>query len=189
MVDPATRADPEVSCRAARPDETRAVADLLAEVYAVFEPQFPPEAWPRYIGEIVDVTGRLADSELIVAERDGRLVGTIGFYREASRSPLERWPHGWASIRCLAVRPHARGLGVGAALARECVRRARAQGASAIGLHTASFMTAATRLYQRIGFRRAPGYDLEIGEMFTGRPLPAEYSWQAQAFRLDLEKE
>ena len=60
--------------------------------------------------------------------------------------------------------------------------------AKAIGLHTASHMTAATRLYERLGFRRAPGFDVEIGEMFTGRSLPAGETWQARAYRLDLGK-
>lgn len=68
-----------------------------------------PRAWERYIGEIVDVRSRLGESELIVAERAGRLVGTIGFY------------------------------------------------------------------------------PIEIGEMFTGRPLPPGQSWQTQAYRLDVE--
>jgi len=142
--------------------------------------------WERYLGEIVDVRSRLADSVLIVAESEGGLVGTVGFYADASVSALERWPPGWASIRTLAVLGDVRRRGVGEALGLECIRRARAQRAHAIGLHTASFMTAATRLYERLGFRRAPEFDIEIGEMFTGRSLPPEASWQAQAFRLNL---
>jgi ribosomal protein S18 acetylase RimI-like enzyme len=185
-MEPSTRI---AALRDAEPADLDAVADLLADVYGTFRPHFPAEAWQSYLGEIVDVRGRLTDSELIVAEQDGRLVGTVGFYPDAARSSLERWPAGWASIRALGVRPDARGSGVGLALGAECVRRARARGLSAIGLHTASFMTAATRLYERLGFRRAPAYDIEIGEMFTGRPLPAHASWQAQAFRLVLREE
>ncbi|GLZ28430.1 hypothetical protein Lesp02_06200 [Lentzea sp. NBRC 105346] len=175
--------------RDARPDESAAVAALLASVYGAFRARFPADAWERYLGEIVDVESRLADSELIVADHDGELVGTVGFYPEATRSALEHWPENWASIRALAVRADARGLGIGTALGAECVRRAKECGARAIGLHTASFMTAATRLYEGLGFRRRPGDDIEIGEMFTGRPLPAEFSWQAQAYWLDLAKE
>lgn len=148
----------------------------------------PGRAWEHYIGEIVNVRNRLGESELIVAERAGLLVGTIGLYTDASRSALERWPQGWASIRTLGVRAGARRQGVGTALARECLRRAREREARAIGLHTASHMTAATRLYERVGFRRAPELDIEIGEMFTGRSLPPGESWQAQAYRLDLEE-
>jgi hypothetical protein len=50
-------------------------------------------------------------------------------------------------------------------------------------------MAAANRLYERLGFRRAPEFDVEIGEVFTGRRLPPGASWQAQAFRLDLKED
>jgi ribosomal protein S18 acetylase RimI-like enzyme len=179
---------PDLRLDDARVSDLGEVARLLDEVYAAFRGHLPPEAWESYIGEIVDVRSRLGESELIVAERAGRLVGTIGFYPDASRSALERWPERWTSIRALAVRADARRQGVGEALARECVRRARSARAKAIGLHTASHMAAATRLYERLGFRRAPGFDIEIGEMFTGRSLPPGESWQAQAYRLDLEE-
>jgi ribosomal protein S18 acetylase RimI-like enzyme len=172
----------------ARTGELDELARLLAEVYGAFRAHLPAHAWEQYIGEIVDVRSRLGDSELIVAEHAGRLVGTIGFYPDASRSAIERWPDGWASIRTLGVRAEARRRGVGTALARECVRRAQARRAKAIGLHTAPHMAAATRLYERVGFRRAPELDIEIGEMFTRRSLPPTQSWQAQAYRLDLEE-
>jgi uncharacterized RmlC-like cupin family protein len=63
---------------------------------------------------------------------------------------------GWASIRTLGVRADARRQGVGEALARECLRRAGEGTAKAIGLHTASHMPAATRLYERLGFAARP---------------------------------
>lgn len=172
--------------REGRPHEIDAITSLLADAYSEYRPHFSADTWDRYLGEITDVRSRLTDSVLIVAEREGGLVGTVGFYPEASLSALERWPAGWASIRTLAVLGDARRRGVGEALVHECVRRARAQRAHAIGLHTASFMTGATSLYARLGFRRAPEFDIEIGEMFTGRALPPDASWQAQAFRLDL---
>ena len=100
---------------------------------------------------------------------------------------MEAWPEGWASIRALGVLAGERRRGVGEALTHECVRRARRRGAKAIGLHTGSHMTAATGLYERLGFRRAPELDIEISEMFGGRALPPEQSWRAQAYRLDLE--
>ncbi|MEV6241151.1 GNAT family N-acetyltransferase [Lentzea sp. NPDC051838] len=181
-MDPATRQ----VVRDATPDEPAAVAALLADVYAAFRPRLSDDAWPRYLGEIVDVRSRLVDSQLIVADHDGLLVGTVALYPEATRSSLEHWPEGWASIRALAVRADARGLGVGRSLAVECIRRARLCGAKAIGLHTASFMTSATRLYRSLGFERRPDDDIEVGEMFIGRPLPPEFSWQAQAYWLDL---
>jgi ribosomal protein S18 acetylase RimI-like enzyme len=189
FVDHAESSSPsDVQLRDARPDELDELGRLLAEVYGAFRAHLPAEAWERYIGEIVDVRSRAGESELVVAEDAGRLVGTIGFYPDASRSAIERWPNGWASIRALGVRAEARRRGVGTALARECVRRAQARGSEAIGLHTAAHMPAATRLYERLGFRRAPEFDIEIGDMFTGRSLPPGEGWQAQAYRLDLEE-
>jgi len=172
--------------RVAGSSEVDTISSLLADAYSEFHPHFPEDAWERYLGEIVDVRGRSANSVLIVAESEGALAGTVCFYPDATLSALERWPVGWASIRTVAVVGNMRRKGIGEALGRECVRRARTQGARAVGLHTASFMTAATRLYERLGFRRAPEFDIEIGEMFVGRSLPPEASWQAEAFCLDL---
>ena len=73
----------ELQLRDAESGELDEVAGLLGEIYGVFQEYFPPEAWESYIGEIVDVRSRQDDSELIVAERSGRLVGTIGFYPDA----------------------------------------------------------------------------------------------------------
>lgn len=178
----------EISLRDARPGDLDRLSRLLEEVYGEFQPHFPGRLWRPYLDEIVDVRSRLGGSELIVAELAGRLVGTVGFYPEARRSALERWPVGWASLRTLAVLPEVRERGVGEALTRECLRRARVSAAFAVGLHTNPFMAAANRLYKRLGFRRAPEFDIEIGEMFTGRRLPPGASWQAQAFRLDLKE-
>jgi ribosomal protein S18 acetylase RimI-like enzyme len=181
-------ADSDLELRDARADELAEVAELLREVYGVFWEHFPRTVWKSYITEIVDVRARLDESELIVAECDGHIAGTITFYPQALRSAIERWPQGWASIRTLGVLAPYRRRGIGEALSRECVRRARAYGNEAIGLHTASYLAAATRLYGRLRFRRAPEFDVEIGEMFAGRPLPSGESWQALAYRLDLRE-
>jgi ribosomal protein S18 acetylase RimI-like enzyme len=178
----------ELLVRDALSGELDQIAGLLGEVYGVFRELFPPDAWASYIGEIVDVRSRLGESELIVAELAGRLVGTIGFYPDASRSQLERWPAGWGSIRTLGVLEDVRRRGMGIALASECVRRARARGLGAIGLHTGAHLAAATRLYERLGFRRAAEFDIEIGQMFTGRSLAPGEGWVATAYRLDLRE-
>jgi ribosomal protein S18 acetylase RimI-like enzyme len=64
-------------------------------------------------------------------------------------------------VRLLAVAPEARGTGVGRALMGECVRRARAMGATELGLHTSVSMRAAMQLYERMGFVRAPEFDFQ----------------------------
>jgi ribosomal protein S18 acetylase RimI-like enzyme len=66
-----------------------------------------------------------------------------------------------------------RGRGVGRALVAECVRRARAMGAAALGLHTSASMTAAIALYEGLGFVRTPEHDFrpEGAELVTGYRL------------------
>jgi len=64
-----------------------------------------------------------------------------------------------ATIRMLGVAPEARGHGVGEALMRVCIERARASGQRRVRLGTRTSMTAAHRLYARLGFRRDSEHD------------------------------
>jgi GNAT superfamily N-acetyltransferase len=82
----------------------------------------------------------------------------------------------WPEVRLLAVAPAARRQGVAAALMQECVRRARQAGARILGLHTTDFMQAARRMYERMGFVRAPEIDFEPAPGLT-----------IEGYRLDLE--
>ncbi|HLQ61773.1 MAG TPA: hypothetical protein VK131_07925 [Candidatus Acidoferrales bacterium] len=66
--------------RDARPGELAKVSRLLVEAYGEFRPAIEPAEWEAYLGEIADVQRRLPDSQLIVAEASGRLVGTVSFY-------------------------------------------------------------------------------------------------------------
>ncbi len=66
-----------------------------------------------------------------------------------------------AEFRMLAVSPTARRLGVGEALTRLCVERAREQGAGAVVLSSLAEMADAHRLYTRLGFERVPDRDWE----------------------------
>jgi ribosomal protein S18 acetylase RimI-like enzyme len=64
-------------------------------------------------------------------------------------------------VRLVAVDPSARGRGIARALMDECLRRARASGATEIGLHTSRSMQAAIRMYEGMGFERAPENDFQ----------------------------
>src|SRR5258706_16387456 len=59
-------------------------------------------------------------------------------------------------FRMLAVDPPAQGRGVGEALVHECVDEVRRAGRSRLAISSATDMTAAHRLYERLGFARAP---------------------------------
>jgi GNAT superfamily N-acetyltransferase len=112
-----------------------------------------------YAGELRAADQRAAQADLVVAVTPtGDLVGTVTFalpgtpWAEVSRP-------GEAEFRMLAVVPEARGRGVGAALAQWCVDRAREQGCTAVALSSLTGMSTAHRIYERMGFVRAPERD------------------------------
>jgi len=172
----------ELAIRDADTEDLNAVSALLVDAYAQF---LPPSrgltreeraGWDGYRRNIADVWSRAPISSTIVAERDGKLLGSVNYYAPGQAdSPDAAWPDGWASIRLLGVSPQARGLGIGRALVNECLRRARADGATAMGLHTTKLMDVARAMYVRLGFARTPEHDFHPAPDFT-----------VEAYRLDL---
>jgi ribosomal protein S18 acetylase RimI-like enzyme len=71
----------------------------------------------------------------------------------------ERAGPGEAEIRMLVVDPGVRGAGTGEALVRACIARAARDGCTGLRLSTEPTMTTAHRLYERLGFVRAPDHD------------------------------
>jgi ribosomal protein S18 acetylase RimI-like enzyme len=172
--------------RGARPDEAARVAALILQSFAEFENEVPAAVWEVATAEWTDVLGRWQEAELIVAERDGDLLGAVTFYPEGSLSRTEAWPPGWAALRIFCVSPRARRQGVGSALTQECIRRARERGIATIGLKTGLFMVAARAVYEKAGFVRDP----ELDHYWTGNGVVAEADQRttvpALAYRMDL---
>ncbi|MFJ7588979.1 GNAT family N-acetyltransferase [Streptomyces sp. NPDC097617] len=112
-----------------------------------------------YLDVLRDVAGRAARGEVLVAERDGRLLGGVTF--AAPGSPLaDIAAPDEAEFRMLAVAHEARGQGAGDALVRACIERARAiEGVTGLVLSTQRSMAGAHRIYVRLGFVRTPERD------------------------------
>ena len=55
----------------------------------------------------------------------------------------------------LVVDPEFRGKGIGRALSKECIARAKRDGSPIIALHTSPIMTVALPMYLRMGFVKA----------------------------------
>jgi GNAT superfamily N-acetyltransferase len=149
-----------VTVREAAPSEYEAVGRLTVEAYAQYEAVIGPEFWAAYQVDLRDAAGRARDAEILVAETSGTIVGAVALY-PTDAPGYYRWPERWASVRVLAVSPLHRRTGVARALMDECIRRARAWGAVALGLHTVRFMTGAVQLYGGMGLDRLPQHDFQ----------------------------
>ncbi|GAA1855056.1 GNAT family N-acetyltransferase [Myceligenerans crystallogenes] len=144
-----------------------------------------------YLPKLRDVARRAATAEVLVAVGDPlpgdddeagerapgpRLLGGITFV--PGPGPMADMARdGEAEIRTLAVAPEARGRGVGEALTRACLDRARAAGFRNVVLCSQTRMHAAHRLYRRLGFTRVPDRDWSPAEKLDTQLL---------AYTLDL---
>lgn len=100
---------------------------LVAEIAAGFLRKFQPD-WER----------------CWIAELNGERVGAVFVVRKSKTT---------AQLRMLILAPQARGLGLGARLADECIVFARRKGYTKIVLWTNSCLTAARGIYAARGFR------------------------------------
>ncbi len=153
----------EILIREARPVELEAVESLVIGAYREFQPLFPEKVWVAWMANIRQVIRATAGILLVAADKQGTIHGAVKFYPDAGQAALGSWPKGVASMRILAVHPASRGRGLGRLLVQECLRRARDLKVPAIYLYTGVFMDAARRLYESLGFERAPEFDREPG--------------------------
>ena len=140
--------------RLARPEELDAVGEITLAAYEEFV-HGPEEG---YRDQLADATRRFAEAELWVAVDGDALLGTV-----TACPPGSPWrelaTEDEGEFRMLAVHPGARGRGVGHALADLCERRAREQGATRMVLSSLPAMASAHRIYERLGYTRAPERD------------------------------
>ncbi len=115
----------------------------------------PYEEW-----EFLDAAERC---RLFVAERAGEAVGIVGFAPPAASRKLVAG-EGEAELSRLAVSAAARRGGVGRALAELCTAEAGAAEAAALVLWSRPYQVEAHRLYESLGYRRAPQRDSSDAE-------------------------
>ena len=141
--------------RRALPEELEEVGRLTAEIYV--SDGYLAEG-DGYVIELVDTPRRAREAEIWVAVDDGQVLGSVTFapvgsaYREIGRDDE-------GEFRMLAVSPAARGRGIGRALVERCVQRSRELGYAGVRMSSMDVMTGAHRIYERLGFTRAPEDD------------------------------
>ena len=171
--------------RPLRPEDHTVVGELTVAAYAGVE---PATVGTSYHDELRDVGARSAGVDILVAVDDGaeaggdphggRVLGAVTYVPGPDSPAAEFTEPDAAGIRMLAVAVDAQRRGVGEALTRACVERARAHGRRQVVLHSTDNMTAAHRLYLRLGFARDPSLDWE----------PEPGLW-LRGFRLRLDAE
>jgi ribosomal protein S18 acetylase RimI-like enzyme len=125
-----------------------------------------PRDFGPYLGELRDVSSRAREARVLVALREGALLGCVTYVPAAGGRYAEFHDPSAAGIRMLAVAPGARERGVGAALVHECLAQARADGRQRVILHTTHWMHAAHRLYEGLGFARRRQLDMDLPQVY-----------------------
>jgi GNAT superfamily N-acetyltransferase len=148
-----------LTIRPATAADADAVASVLAEAFAEFQPLYTPAGYHATTPARHEIEQRFADGPIWVVEHDGRIAGTV--------SALLR--DDGVYLRSMAVAPAARGCGVGRALLRQAEEFAAANDRQHLYLSTTPFLSSAIRLYERAGFipTSAPPYELFGTPLFT----------------------
>ncbi len=155
--------------RQALPEEYDAVGELTVAAYS--QDGFVRGEYAMTLRAAAD---RAAKAELWVAADESGLLGTVTYCPPGSVYREIGLDHE-GEFRMLGVAGRARGLGIGTALTSHCIERTRELGLPRIVLSSAVAMTAAHRIYERLGFTRLPERDWA--------PIPG---LDLYAFSLDL---
>ena len=127
------------------------VDDARVSVLARLVPQRSRSNPPPDAATLEAIVGAEASVLLLALDEEEAVVGCLTLALFRIPTGLRAW------IEDVVVDEAARGRGVGEALNREAIGRARAEGATTVDLTSRPSREAATRLYRRLGFEaRAP---------------------------------
>ena len=160
--------------RTAQPEDFAALGEITVQAYKDLLP--PVNEARAYLEQMRDVRRRAENTELLVAVdiAGGDVLGGVSFVQPDSPfAQVARSDEG--EFRLLAVASAAQRHGVGEGLVRACLARALECGLLRVAIPTQPNMLAAHRIYQRLGFVRAPERDLA--------PFPGLVLW---VFTVDL---
>lgn len=156
--------------RPARHDELASVGALTVAAYADL---LGEENLGGYERELADAARRAREADVLVAlDDDGAILGTVTYVASVDSALAEFEDPEAAGIRMLAVDPRRQGEGIGRALVRACVDRARASGRARVVLHSTEPMTTAQSLYRSMGFVATPEHDEYVETERSGTDVP-----------------
>lgn len=146
--------DRVIAIRRAGPADLATVRDLFLEYARSLSFDL---CFQNFDQELSELPGKYAPPGgcILLAEGEGRVLGVVAL------RPLDAPA---CEMKRLYVRPEARGLGLGARLARAVIDEARRIGYAVLRLDTHESMREAIGLYRTLGFRDIPSY--------AGNPAP-----------------
>ncbi len=126
--------------------EAKEVTDELMAAFQRLVPQLSSSNPPPTRAELQDIVESQA-TILFVARADGELVGSLSLAVFRIPTGARAW------IEDVVVDQSARGKGIGEALTRAALDRAKELGVKTVDLTSRPSREAANRLYQRVGFQ------------------------------------
>jgi GNAT superfamily N-acetyltransferase len=114
-----------------------------------------------YAAELRDGESRVRDATVVVAQLDGRLVGSVTAALPGTPYSEIALPQD-LEVRMLAVADDVRRRGIADALMEAVEAMARQRGLAGVILSTAPAMHGAHRLYERRGYVRRPERDWDV---------------------------
>lgn len=128
--------------------EATEVTPALVEAMARLVPQLSRSNPPPTEAELAEIVASPATVLLVAEDDDGTILGSLTLALFRIPTALRAW------IEDVVVDEAARGRGVGEALNRFAIDRAREAGARTVDLTSRPSREAANRLYRRIGFEQ-----------------------------------
>lgn len=142
-------ATPDLSFRTATRGDLPAIVRMLADDGLGKGREQPVEPLPRAYGDAFDRMAAQPDNVYVLAEIDGEVAGCLQLtiIHGLSRAGMSR-----ALIEGVRVAASHRGRGVGEALFRHAIERARDAGCGLVQLTTDKARPDALRFYEKLGF-------------------------------------
>ncbi|KRE59180.1 GCN5 family acetyltransferase [Arthrobacter sp. Soil736] len=148
---------PQIIVRPAVPADYEAIARITRDSYLAAG--YFDSADHPYMKQIQDVARRAEQATIWVAERDGRIVGSVTL-AVAGEPYADIALDDELEFRMLVVDPAVQRSGAGLALVEAIIAYAKSlDGISAVALTTGGTWESAHGLYRKTGFRRVPERD------------------------------
>jgi ribosomal protein S18 acetylase RimI-like enzyme len=145
-----------------RADDLDAAGEVVRRAYFSLPGYVRDEEYDVVIG---DVASRIDSTTVLVAMDGERVVGCLTFVAHHDGEHAEHGDPHAASFRYFGVDPEAQGRGVGRHMVEWVVAESRRLGKQRVFIHTIPCMQAAMRLYEGLGFVRAPEHDERWGDV------------------------